>query len=234
MGRSSHANEGVARQTGEGTKAEGNLEILGRAPSPGREPVYPQVQAGLKLRALKPCELVRLLNSTPIGTVLSERQLYRHRTRAGYGIGGRLRIDLFRYIAWLMSLRHQGRAADSSKKSGQPPSKVQGERRLSRRRTTNLTAQAVLKLIKKQGYQCALTGRQLLPETCALDHIIPICHGGEHHIANAQVLHKDVNRAKNTLTNEQFIQLCQEVAAHAKSRARARRKMEPNAANSTG
>ena len=34
-------------------------------------------------RKLKPSELCRLLNSTPLGEVISERQLYRHRQRAG-------------------------------------------------------------------------------------------------------------------------------------------------------
>ena len=34
-------------------------------------------------RQLKPGELARLLNSTPLGEVISERQLHRHRTRAG-------------------------------------------------------------------------------------------------------------------------------------------------------
>ena len=38
-------------------------------------------------RKLKPSELCRLLNSTPIGEVLSDRQLHRHRMRAGNRIG---------------------------------------------------------------------------------------------------------------------------------------------------
>jgi CRISPR/Cas system Type II protein with McrA/HNH and RuvC-like nuclease domain len=47
-----------------------------------------------------------------------------------------------------------------------------------------------------------------------LDHILPVSRGGKHSIENAQVLHKEVNRAKGTLTNEEFIQLCHEVVAH--------------------
>ena len=38
-------------------------------------------------RKLKPSELCRLLNSTPMGEVLSDRQLHRHRMRAGNRIG---------------------------------------------------------------------------------------------------------------------------------------------------
>ena len=52
-------------------------------------------------RKLKPTELVRLLNSTPLGEVISERQLHRHRARAGFRIGDGRTIDLLRYTAWL-------------------------------------------------------------------------------------------------------------------------------------
>jgi len=73
----------------------------------------------------------------------------------------------------------------------------------------------VLKLLARQKYRCALTGRPLTPETAALDHIIPIRLGGEHTIENAQVLHKDVNRAKGSLSNSEFIVLCREVVCWA-------------------
>jgi hypothetical protein len=54
-----------------------------------------------------------LLNSTPLGEVLSERQLHRHRTRAGLRIGDARHIDLLRYVAWLVSIRHAPRAEAS-------------------------------------------------------------------------------------------------------------------------
>ncbi|WP_437226034.1 terminase gpA endonuclease subunit [Planctomicrobium sp. SH661] len=57
-------------------------------------------------RQLKPSELVRLLNSTPLGEVTSERQLYRDRQRAGFRIGDGNRVDLVRYTAWLAWERH--------------------------------------------------------------------------------------------------------------------------------
>ncbi|CAN5471309.1 hypothetical protein BH11PLA2_BH11PLA2_21200 [soil metagenome] len=60
-------------------------------------------------RRLRPSELCRLLNSTPLGEVLSERQLHRHRTRAGLRIGDARHIDLLRYVAWLVSIRHAPR-----------------------------------------------------------------------------------------------------------------------------
>ncbi|MCS6921494.1 MAG: phage terminase large subunit family protein [Elioraea sp.] len=57
-------------------------------------------------RRLKPSELCRLLNSTPLGEVISERQLYRHRSRAGLRVGDGKHVDLVRYVAWLVSQRH--------------------------------------------------------------------------------------------------------------------------------
>jgi len=52
-------------------------------------------------RRLKPSVLARLLNSVGQGEVISERQLRRHRNRAGYTIGDAKTVDLFRYAAWL-------------------------------------------------------------------------------------------------------------------------------------
>ena len=57
-------------------------------------------------RRLRPTELVRLLNSTPLGEVIGERQLLRHRSRAGFRIGDDRHVDLFRYVAWLVTVRH--------------------------------------------------------------------------------------------------------------------------------
>ena len=73
----------------------------------------------------------------------------------------------------------------------------------------------VLRLLEWQGYRCALTGRRLKPNSASLDHIVPVRCGGKHVIENAQVLHKDVNRAKSTMDNVEFIQLCREVAKYA-------------------
>jgi len=50
--------------------------------------------------------LTRMLNSTPLGEVISERQLRRHRNRAGFRVGDDKHVDLFRYAAWLAWLRH--------------------------------------------------------------------------------------------------------------------------------
>ncbi len=57
-------------------------------------------------RKLRPSDLCRLLNSTPLGEVISERQLHRHRSRAGMRIGDARHVDLLRYVAWLVQVRH--------------------------------------------------------------------------------------------------------------------------------
>jgi hypothetical protein len=74
---------------------------------------------------------------------------------------------------------------------------------------------SVLRLLEWQQYRCALTGRMLAPETASLDHIVPVREGGQHVIENVQVLHKEVNRAKSTLSHDKFIKLCREVVQHA-------------------
>jgi hypothetical protein len=61
---------------------------------------------------LRPSECCRLLNSTSLGEVINERQLHRHRTRAGNRIGDGKHVDLLRYTAWLVEERHRPRPAD--------------------------------------------------------------------------------------------------------------------------
>ncbi|MFW5841551.1 MAG: hypothetical protein ACOCZE_13290, partial [Planctomycetota bacterium] len=76
-------------------------------------------------RKLRPAELLRLINATPRGTVLTEFQLRRHRNRAGYAIGDRRTIDLFRYAAWL--------TLESAKPKDQPVSYEQQKARQAQR-----------------------------------------------------------------------------------------------------
>ena len=71
-------------------------------------------------RRLRPSELARLLNSTPLGTVIDERQLYRHRTRAGYRVGDGKHVDLFRYTAWLVSVRHEPKTTMNHRRGTTP------------------------------------------------------------------------------------------------------------------
>lgn len=84
-------------------------------------------------RQLKPSELVRLLNSTPLGEVTSERQLYRDRQRAGFRIGDGNRVDLVRYTAWLAWERHNPKPA-------QTPESYEQHKDRAARRSAELSA----------------------------------------------------------------------------------------------
>ncbi len=70
--------------------------------------------AAIDIRQLRPSDLCRLLNSTPLGEVITERRLHAHRTRAGFRIGDGRHVDLFRYAAWLFETCHRRRAESAS------------------------------------------------------------------------------------------------------------------------
>jgi hypothetical protein len=53
------------------------------------------------VKQLSPTELVRLVNSRPLGTVLSAARLHRQMNQAGLRIGDGRTIHLVRYVAWL-------------------------------------------------------------------------------------------------------------------------------------
>ncbi len=83
-------------------------------------------------RNLKPNELCRLLNSTPLREVISDRQLYRHRTRAGFHIGDGRTVDLLRYTAWLVHERHEP-------KPEPPPAGYESHRERARDRNAEMS-----------------------------------------------------------------------------------------------
>jgi hypothetical protein len=64
------------------------------------------------------------------------------------------------------------------------------------------------KLLEMQGYRCALSGVRLEPKNAELDHKIPLSRGGTNDLGNLQWLARDVNRAKGTMDNEEFIAMC--------------------------
>jgi len=87
---------------------------------------------------------------------------------------------------------------------------------------------AILQILERQRYRCALTARALTPETASLDHIVPVCRGGQHRINNTQVLERSVNRAKGTLTNDEFVALCSEVWSHTQPQGREHLPVSPD------
>jgi 5-methylcytosine-specific restriction endonuclease McrA len=146
---------------------------------------------------LRPSEVVRLINSTPLGPVINDRQLYRHRQRAPWIQSGSRRIDLVRYVAWLVAYRRR---------------KTRRRRRVCGREVLSL--EDLRELLHQQNFRCALTGERLTPTNFALDHIVPIADGGEFTAANSQLVLKSVNRAKNTMSEEEFIEMCRKVARY--------------------
>ncbi len=65
-------------------------------------------------RQLRPTALCQLLNSTPLGEVIDQRRLHAHRTKAGLRIGDGKKVDLLRYTAWLVQMRHAPKAVTSN------------------------------------------------------------------------------------------------------------------------
>lgn len=171
--------------------------------------------AGVDVRqwkAIRPSNLVRLLNSTPLGPVINDRQLYRHRQRAPWIEHDKSRIDFLKYIAWLATTRHR-RIRPTRKR------RVQGQEVVS--------LDELRDLLRRQEYRCALTGEPLTPTNFALDHIVPIANGGGFTVANSQLVLKTVNRAKNTMSEQDFIEMCRKVAEHRQdSRQRKARRAE--------
>ena len=79
---------------------------------------------------------------------------------------------------------------------------------------TKANAGALMGLLKKQEFRCALSGVPLTPQTAVIDHIIPVSSGGGNELSNLQWLHKDVNRAKSVLTQDEFMRICRQVVAY--------------------
>ena len=75
-----------------------------------------------------------------------------------------------------------------------------------------ITARQLRNLLEQQRYRCAITGRELTPQTASIDHREPLARGGPHAASNLQIVHCDVNAAKNTMTQDEFIAMCREVA----------------------
>ena len=86
-------------------------------------------------RKLRPAELLRLLNSTPLGEVAKSHVVYRQQNLAGFRIGDGKRIDLIKYVAWLAVARHIRRPEDTDETApgyeGMKAAAAERNRRLS-------------------------------------------------------------------------------------------------------
>jgi 5-methylcytosine-specific restriction endonuclease McrA len=78
--------------------------------------------------------------------------------------------------------------------------------------TPTVGRKELVSLVESNNYRCHLTGWQLSPATASLDHKLPVSRGGGHAIENLQVVDYRVNKAKGTMTNEEFVEMCCAVA----------------------
>lgn len=90
----------------------------------------------------------------------------------------------------------------------------------------NLTIQQIENLYERQNKKCKLTGREISFNTtkrnsnrqgkidCGNASIDRINSNKGYHIRNIQLVDKDVNFAKQQLTQKEFIQLCKEVVQY--------------------
>lgn len=127
----------------------------------------------IDVKRILPAELIRLLNSTAMGQVITERRLYRHRQQAGLRIGDGRRVNLPRYAAWLIdrlssagevsgvddqerkaqqyeahkrrAAKRQADIAESGQEIGPPPPVVDADRREKCRNSFRLFCETYLR-----------------------------------------------------------------------------------------
>ena len=85
----------------------------------------------------------------------------------------------------------------------------------------SLTLEDIDSVLEKQGFRCALSGRELTygyidlnDYTASIDRIDSNL---DYKKSNIQILHKDVNMAKQSYEQAYFIKLCREVAEYNES-----------------
>ena len=79
-------------------------------------------------------------------------------------------------------------------------------------KTRKSKVNAILAKLKASGFKCALSGWPISPDLFELDHIQSIQDGGTDDVENLQCVHPLVNKAKGTMSNNQFIEMCRGVS----------------------
>lgn len=75
-----------------------------------------------------------------------------------------------------------------------------------------LTAANLWDIAKKQKCLCALSGLKLDAETISVDHIIHVSKGGKNTPENVRLVNGKINRMRNDMIDEEFINLCHAVS----------------------
>lgn len=81
-----------------------------------------------------------------------------------------------------------------------------------------VTPERLIAMLEAQRYRCALTGRELTPSTTSLDHVKPLKLNGLHIMSNVQLVCQEAQKAKGSMTMEEFVALCAAVAERAAAR----------------
>lgn len=71
-----------------------------------------------------------------------------------------------------------------------------------------VTPTDLLELLERQAYRCAITSDELTVDNVAADHIVPVSRGGDNSIHNIQLVTKQANRMKGTMTMPELRELC--------------------------
>jgi 5-methylcytosine-specific restriction endonuclease McrA len=77
-----------------------------------------------------------------------------------------------------------------------------------------ISAKQIMAMVERQKFRCAISGREMTPETASLDHITPLARGGKHELGNVWAVDHQVNTAKGTLSVEEFVAMCFDVVRH--------------------
>jgi len=74
-----------------------------------------------------------------------------------------------------------------------------------KRKYSNPKRWAINHLVNAQGAKCAICGNAFnSKKQITIDHVMPLCKGGEDTIANYQLAHYGCNLLKDDLTPEEF------------------------------
>ncbi len=157
-------------ETNVGTSIEDRIKGSDLSPSMSPEERWPGTSSADKgscmehasgkfhaLETMRPSEIVRLVNSAGFGSVIGDRQLYRHRQQCPAIESSSKRVSLVAYTAWLIEHRHR-RASEK------------GRRRIG---GSFVDLGVLTELLKHQEFRCAITGDPITPTNFALDHNCP-------------------------------------------------------------
>jgi 5-methylcytosine-specific restriction endonuclease McrA len=79
-------------------------------------------------------------------------------------------------------------------------------------RSKNVTRRWLDAKLKEQRFRCALSGRPIDYASVEVDHIVPRCKGGGDELSNLQLVCREANAAKGSLSNDELAILCEDIA----------------------